>query len=58
MFEVITELQEWLVQHNIPNDTSLHDQMSAEKELKQRLQRLNFGAEGKTDDHVAHVSTS
>jgi len=53
MFNIITELQEWLVQHNIPQDTSLHDQMKAQKELKARLQRLTFGSEEKDDEHTA-----
>eukprot|EP01084_Bolivina_argentea_P188772 324857_1 len=53
MFTICTELQEWLIQNNIPSDTSLHDQMKAQKELKARLQRLTFGDEEKTDDHTA-----
>ena len=53
MFTVCTELQEWLVQNNIPSDTSLHDQMKAQQELKARLQRLTFGDESKEDDHTA-----
>eukprot|EP01083_Nonionella_stella_P015863 44386_1 len=52
MFTICTEMQEWLVQNNIPSDTSLHDQMKAQKELKARLQRLTFGDEEKTDDHT------
>eukprot|EP00484_Ammonia_sp_Unknown_P022757 CAMPEP_0197029852 /NCGR_PEP_ID=MMETSP1384-20130603/9212_1 /TAXON_ID=29189 /ORGANISM="Ammonia sp." /LENGTH=306 /DNA_ID=CAMNT_0042459091 /DNA_START=95 /DNA_END=1015 /DNA_ORIENTATION=+ len=60
MFAICTELQEWLIQHNIPGDTSLHDQMKAQKELKARLQRLTYGDEEKTDDHTqaeAHCVT-
>ncbi len=53
MSSVASDLQEWLVQHNIPSDTSLHDKMKAEKQLKARLERLTFGEEGKTDDHTA-----
>ena len=53
MFTVCTELQEWLIQNNIPSDTSLHDQMKAQQELKARLQRLTFGDESKVDDHTA-----
>ena len=53
MFTICTELQEWLIQNNIPCDTSLHDQMKAQNELKQRLQRLTFGDENKIDDHTA-----
>ena len=53
MFTLCTELQEWLVQNNIPSDTSFHDQMKAQQELKARLQRLTFGDEEKTDDHNA-----
>lgn len=52
MFTICTELQEWLIQNNIPCDTSLHDQMKAQNELKQRLQRLTFGDENKIDDHT------
>eukprot|EP00485_Elphidium_margaritaceum_P007540 CAMPEP_0202692884 /NCGR_PEP_ID=MMETSP1385-20130828/7153_1 /ASSEMBLY_ACC=CAM_ASM_000861 /TAXON_ID=933848 /ORGANISM="Elphidium margaritaceum" /LENGTH=302 /DNA_ID=CAMNT_0049348487 /DNA_START=26 /DNA_END=934 /DNA_ORIENTATION=+ len=60
MFTICTEVQEWLVHRNVPCDTSLHDQMKAQKELKARLQRLTFGHEEKTDHHTqaeAHCAT-
>ncbi|ETO11260.1 hypothetical protein RFI_26117 [Reticulomyxa filosa] len=52
IYNVCTQIQEWLVQNNIPYDTSLHEQMTAQQDLKKRLERLTFGEEGKTGEHT------
>ena len=37
LYTVCRELEEWLVQNNIPSDTSLHDQMKAQQELQKEI---------------------